>query len=101
MGNFLGDGYHTVRNINGTSNNKCTACRSWKNHYIRDGGEWPNKCVVVGCIYSAEVGAHIQFKGIDDNKWYILPFCRPCNNRYDEDLLVPASVLMISARKCI
>jgi hypothetical protein len=30
------------------------------------------------------VGAHVQKVNSADRKWYIIPICRPCNNRTDD-----------------
>lgn len=69
-----------VKNQNGTATKSCR-CGSWKEHWARCAGTvFPKECKAYGCTNSAEVGAHVMKHASVDNKSYIVPFCRACNN---------------------
>ena len=34
--------------------------------------------------YARMIGAHVQKANSYDNRWYVTPLCRTCNNRTDE-----------------
>ncbi|WP_416777290.1 hypothetical protein ACNFJN_03215 [Xenorhabdus budapestensis] len=93
-----------VRNINGTGDNTCSRCGSWLNHWKKHTKQNIETCFVLGCNKPAKEGAHVKKVGVNDNSWYILPFCHEHNMKHNEEfstkilgalslpLLVPASV---------
>lgn len=72
----------TVKNLNGTSRNKCN-CGSWLQHWRKLSGSFTVGCSNANCWGSAEVGAHVQKKYGTDNGWYIVPLCKSCNGKSD------------------
>lgn len=67
------------KNKGGTAERSCK-CGSWKEHWLRfTGEEWPSWCSVVGCLNTAEVGAHV-INPASDIEW-IVPFCKDCNGQ--------------------
>lgn len=92
--------HYAVRNINGTSANKCW-CGNWLKHWRMATLSRRLYCSVLGCWNLAEVGAHVT---IDDMRyyqtWYIVPMCKAHNHyrNYDpmflklEIELIPANV---------
>lgn len=60
---------------------------SWKNYWeTKKGVKFPNKCCVLTCNNTAEVGAHVIlfYYGIQD---YIVPMCREHNNPNNKDIM--------------
>ncbi|MDC0933490.1 hypothetical protein OAR97_06530 [Arcobacteraceae bacterium] len=85
-----------VRNLNGTSSNRCK-CNSWLEHWENFSNQTVKQCVVNGCINIPTVGGHIQKTGLADQSWYIIPICKSCNGKYGEELEVTDKVNLISA----
>ncbi len=55
-----------VKNINGTSPNKC-GCGSWLDHWKKFSGQGvPLHCPEVNCRNKPEVGAHVQKESYTD-----------------------------------
>jgi len=70
-----------IKNINGTSQNKCR-CGSWLDHWKNYSKQSvPIICPAYGCNGKDIVGAHVQKDSIYDNKWYIYPLCTSCNQK--------------------
>ena len=84
-----------VKNINGTSNNKCK-CDSWIHHWERHSKKSPGLCSEKSCLKNAEHGAHIQKDDENDKGWYIIPLCVGHNLQADE-LHITDSTVFISA----
>ena len=77
-----------VTNINGTSEYDCS-CGSWLKHWEKfnsTGQSKPYLCPACGSPF-VEVGAHVQKFGSFDNKWYIVPLCKACNNKSNSTIL--------------
>ncbi|EGR5566937.1 hypothetical protein CES77_17880 [Vibrio cholerae] len=72
-----------VRNINGTSDNKCE-CTSWLAHWEKFSGKKAGTCVEKTCTENAVVGAHVQKDSSTDKSWYIIPLCQSHNKKADE-----------------
>ena len=68
-----------VKNINGTSPNKCK-CGSWLKHWRNFCGQIAIECRVKGCSRKDLVGAHVQKDVSYNNDWYIVPFCHEHNS---------------------
>lgn len=68
-----------VKNINGTSKNRCN-CGSWLKHWENYSGTPAIFCSVFGCNSSATVGAHVQIANSFIDKWYIVPMCQLHNS---------------------
>jgi hypothetical protein len=90
-------GMMKVKNINGTSDNKCK-CGSWILHWEKYSGKKATSCSELNCLKNSSlVGAHVQ-KEIADNKWYIVPLCSEHNKKAssleikNSSNLVPANV---------
>ncbi len=88
-----------VRNINGTSDNKCK-CKSWLAHWklgTNKKGFIP--CSVYGCSRRAEVGAHVLVTdGRSNWQWWIAPFCKKHNHKSNTDeMYLKIGVELISA----
>ena len=85
-----------MRNIKGTSDNKCH-CDNWIEHWKRfGGGSLPIFCPVFMCIKAPEVGAHVMKEDDVDKNWYIIPICGE-HNGSSESLELPASLELAPA----
>ena len=67
-----------VKNLSGTSKNKCK-CGSWIKHWRKYSNQEATVCRVIGCSRKDLVGAHVQKTANYDGKWYIVPFCKGHN----------------------
>jgi len=83
-----------VKNINGTSQNKCK-CGSWLNHWEKFAKKSASYCSESSCISKQLVGAHVQKADSKDNNWYIIPLCSYHNNHKGE--LDIGNTILISA----
>jgi hypothetical protein len=89
----------TVKNLNGTSQNKCK-CGSWLQHWVKfSKRSLPQFCIQATCGEKPEVGAHVQKDDKNDRSWYIIPICQKHNKKEETfeimsgtDWLVPANV---------
>ncbi len=86
-----------VRNINGTSQNRCS-CGSWIKHWRNFSGQTANVCRARGCSRRDLHGAHVQKAYTSDQKWYIVPLCTYHNRSRGNIALVPYTKL-VSANK--
>jgi hypothetical protein len=68
-----------VKNIKGTSDNKCE-CDSWIEHWKNEVGKHSTNCIVKSCNKVAEHGGHVIRTDTNNNKWYIIPLCSSHNN---------------------
>lgn len=86
-----------VRNINGTSDNKCK-CGSWLEHWKKFSREkqLPSYCSEKSCDQKPEDGAHVQKESLSDCDWYIVPLCVE-HNRKDKSLEIKDTVEFVSA----
>jgi len=86
-----------VRNINGTSQLDCE-CGSWLEHWKNFSGQALRAyCPVVDCYGKPEVGAHVQKEASSDNRWFIVPLCKPHNGKTGETLTVSDSIALVPA----
>ena len=86
-----------VKNINGTSQNRCT-CGSWIQHWRNFSEQTATVCRAKGCSRNDIVGAHVQIDKTYDNHWYIVPFCHLHNSAEGKIELVSGTNL-VSANK--
>jgi len=87
-----------VKNINGTSDTKCS-CGSWLDHWKKFSGQAVTFCPASGCFKTDLVGAHVQKGGgSSDQKWYIYPLCN-AHNQHTGELDVSDSYTLVSANK--
>ena len=68
-----------VRNIKGTSNNRCN-CDSWISHWEKYARRKPKFCSEINCMNRKLFGAHIQRVDSESNEWFIIPLCAAHNN---------------------
>ena len=74
-----------VKNVNGSGRfNPPTGYSSWLEYWEDQTGKTASVCGAYGCSNKDLVGAHVQKADNSDNKWYVTPLCRSCNNRTDE-----------------
>jgi len=86
-----------VKNINGTSDNKCV-CGSWIKHWEKHSGRTALYCSEKSCLQSSElVGAHVQ-KTTSDMSWYIIPLCQE-HNKSKIELEIADSTIFVSANR--
>ena len=86
-----------VKNVNGSSRFVSPAgYNTWLDYWEAKSGKTACVCSTTSCYQfgrSNLVGAHVQKVNSTDNKWYIVPLCRGCNNRtgefYVDEILVP------------
>ena len=86
-----------IKNISGTSQNKCT-CGSWLKHWEKFSGQSTTYCPAKSCLKKDLVGAHVQKVDSSDNKWYIYPLCTT-HNQSTGELEVSDSYKLVSANK--
>ncbi|MGB3946892.1 MAG: hypothetical protein WBM13_02800 [Bacteroidia bacterium] len=86
-----------IKNINGTSENKCK-CGSWLKHWETFSKQKTEYCCVSvpNCTNKDIVGAHVQKDTLSDNNWYIIPLCNE-HNKSKEILEVSDTRPLISA----
>lgn len=70
-----------IKNLGGTSGNKCTPCGTWLAHYEKHTKVKPTSCAVPGCDKKDLVGAHVQKDSKSDSGWYIVPLCNSHNQK--------------------
>lgn len=80
--------YLYVKNLNGTSKYKPKFDDSWLEGWERIKNKEAIFCHSCFCKKTDEdlVGAHVQKNTEYDNKWYIIPFCKKCNNKNSDEL---------------
>ena len=69
-----------VKNIKGTAGKTCY-CDTWIDHWYNHGSanRFPKVCSTVGCNNKDLVGAHVRRYDAIDDRHYIVPLCRSCN----------------------
>lgn len=90
----------TVININATSGHECR-CGSWLSHWQNFSGQRVLVCSEINCTDAATDGAHVQVRsGLlgDNNKWYIVPFCRT-HNLSKVPLVIRDNIALVSANR--
>ena len=85
-----------VRNLNGTTQAVCS-CGSWLVHWENFSGKIAMDCSLSHCRRTATVGGRVQKASPTDKTWYIIPLCDECNQKRGRDLLIPDSIVLISA----
>lgn len=82
--------YLYVKNLKGTSKYQPKIDDSWLKGWERIKNKEAILCQSCFCSKYDEdlVGAHVQKITEDDSKWYIIPFCKKCNNKNSDKLLV-------------
>lgn len=74
-----------VKNVVGSDRFSAPAgYSSWLDYWEKKTGTKQYICGASGCSSKDLVGAHVQKVGCPDEKWYITPICRKCNQRTDE-----------------
>ena len=98
MANMNRNTHYAVRNINGTTKNKCD-CKSWLAHWRFASGSIRGVCAVVPCNNEAQVGAHVRIvDGRCYQSWWIVPFCKKHNHyRNTEEMFIDCRTVLISA----
>jgi len=86
-----------VKNINGTSQNKCK-CGSWLQHWKNHGGFDVKYCREAKCTNTDLVGAHVQKAVSTDKSWYIVPLCNS-HNQSEDILELVQNTTLVSANK--
>lgn len=86
----------SFNNLNGTADNQCK-CDSWIEHYKNFSDGQPIICSVVKCDGFATYGGHVQKANAKDNHWYIVPLCRHCNTRKNQELALENNTDLVSA----
>lgn len=86
-----------VKNINGTSDNKCK-CGSWLQHWRNFSGQTATICRAKGCSRNDLVGSHVQKDVNYDSAWYIVPFCNMHNKSTGKVEIVDGTNLVSANR---
>ena len=74
-----------VKNVNGSGRYLPPyGYASWLDYWEKQTGKKLNVCGASGCNGTDPVGAHVQKANSYDNRWYVTPLCKTCNNRTDE-----------------
>jgi hypothetical protein len=69
----------SVSNAVGTSDDVPAYGTTWLGFYRFESRNETDRCSMVGCRGSAEVGAHVRREYVADNQLYIVPACKGCN----------------------
>ena len=72
-----------VKSLQGTEDNSCKCCGSWRKHWsIHNGGVPALWCRGCGVLMPEKdlVGGHVFKVNSTDHKWYVVPLCKSCNN---------------------
>jgi hypothetical protein len=87
-----------VRNINGTTKNKCE-CKSWLAHWRNYTDSKRIYCAAVPCSNQAEVGAHVQIDDWrSDFSWWIVPLCKKHNHHTNtREMFIDWRSILVSA----
>lgn len=87
-----------VKNLNNTSGKSCS-CGNWTKHWASYSGAqfWPKKCGTKSCNNDPAVGAHVREVGTGNPLHYIVLLCRPCNNRFGQELELESYVKLVRA----
>jgi hypothetical protein len=85
-----------IRNVNGTSQNKCN-CGSWLKHWENFSKQKANFCPVKNCLEMDLIGAHVQKDDSKDENWYIYPLCKKHNATKEKSLEVSDIYNFVSA----
>lgn len=89
-----------IKNINGTSDNKCK-CGTWLSHWKKfSGQDAPTYCPVTNCMNKDLVGAHVQKADSIDDHWFIVPLCN-AHNQLDSkiELEISSKIKFVSANR--
>lgn len=63
-----------VKNTPGTSDKVCVGgCISWKDHWLKNTGQYGVKCFVINCNGNFDVGGHVTRQ--DTGEVVIVPLC--------------------------
>lgn len=89
----------TVKNINGTSKNKCK-CGSWLSHWHKYSGRVATICKAEGCSNFSTAGAHVQKYNSLDKSWYIIPFCH-AHNRSTNPVKLNNGAFLVPANRAL
>lgn len=74
-----------VKNVNGSGRySPPEGYTSWLDYWEKQTGKRVHICGAMDCNGTDLVGAHVQKADSYDNKWYVTPLCKACNNRTDE-----------------
>jgi hypothetical protein len=80
-----------VRNLQEGSRPVPQGYTSWLQYWEENSNKKAGICCAFGCSNSAEVGGHIQKRGVNDNSWYIIPICKNCNNQRGKEYNVKSN----------
>ena len=73
-----------VKNVNGSDRFSApSGYDSWLDYWEKYTGKKISYCSVTTCSRSDIVGAHVQKANSTDEKYYIVPICKGCNQRTD------------------
>ena len=84
-----------VKNLHGTSTKLPAGYNTWLEFWEAKTGTKASRCGATDCIVTGRehlVGAHVKKVGYGDDKHYITPLCRGCNQREDEFYVTTALV---------
>lgn len=77
--------YVKVKNKIGTSRNvPPNGFNSWLEYWEKKKGKTATQCEVNGCGARNPIGGHV-YKAGEGGKEYILPICKTCNNKPDDE----------------
>ncbi len=95
-----------VKNLNGTSDPRYALSNSktgssWLAIWRSEASSDRSTCCKIGCSNDAEVGAHvIVCDGRTDNTWYLVPFCKKCNNTNNtSEMFIDSRVTLVPVRR--
>lgn len=76
-----------VKNLNNTSDKQPKGYNTWLEFWESMTGKTADHCGATDCNVKGRsnlVGAHVKKVGVNDDRHYITPLCRACNQRIDE-----------------
>jgi len=88
-----------VRNIQEGSRTPTCGCGTWLQHWENNSHQKAGTCSASGCSRQADVGGHVQKRGVGDDSWYIIPICTPCNNQRGQEYDVEPGTIFVPIGK--
>lgn len=90
----------TVKNLNGTKDNEPPlGYDSWIEYWETKVGHKAIQCGKLGCKTKNNlVGAHVKKVDNNDDKHYIIPLCKGCNNLRNENFIIYSELVPVNQK---
>lgn len=87
-----------VKNLNGTKDKEPPlGYDSWIEYWETEVGHEATQCSKFNCNKEEDIiGAHVKKANNDDNKHYIVPLCKGCNNLRNEPFTIYSELVPVN-----